>query len=280
MQALAERLDAALAGASVVRVDPLGFAGLKTVEPAPDALVGARLERVTRRGKYLVFDLEPRARLVVHLSQAGRLDLEMPPKTTRQRTAVVRFGFAPSGREPIADRAVLVREHGRERKAGWWVLAADDDGPLAKLGPEPGDDAFAERLGNADDTRQLHTILRDQRFVAGVGRGYADDALNLAGLSPFASLRSLGPAARAELLGAVRAVLEQGLELERRRSGGLSEPSLKTAFEVHNRSGQPCPRCGETLLRVSFEAYEVVYCKACQTKGKVLADRRLSRLLR
>lgn len=279
MQALAERLDAALAGDSVASAEPLGFAGLKTVAPTAE-LVGRRLERVTRRGKYLVFELEGGRRVLVHLSQAGRLDLERPPKSTRPRGAVVRLAFAPPGAGPIADRAVLVREHGKERKAGWWVLAPGEDGPLARLGPEPDDPAFERLILEGSDSRQLHTMLRDQRTVAGIGRGYADDALCLARLSPFASLGRLDRVARERLLEAVRATLGRGLELERRRSGGLSEPKLSSGFAVHNRVGEPCPNCGEPLLRVSFEAHEVVYCKACQTKGKALADRRLSRLLR
>jgi formamidopyrimidine-DNA glycosylase len=131
-----------------------------------------------------------------------------------------------------------------------------------------------------DSTRQLHTILRDQRTVSGVGRGYADDALNAAGLSPFASLRSLNDEQRKALIQSVRAMLDRGLELERQREGGLSDAKLGTQFLVHNRAGQPCPVCGENLLRVSFESHEVDYCKRCQTNGKVLADRRLSRLLR
>jgi formamidopyrimidine-DNA glycosylase len=155
-----------------------------------------------------------------------------------------------------------------------------NDGPLAALGPEPDDPAFAEVIMNGDSNRHIHTVLRDQRTLAGVGRGYADDALNLAGLSPFASLRSLTTEQRSRLVDAVRSVLDDALTQERSRTGGLSEPKLGLRFAVHNRVGKPCPRCGEPLLRVSFESHEIVYCKHCQTKGRVLADRRLSRLLR
>jgi formamidopyrimidine-DNA glycosylase len=132
----------------------------------------------------------------------------------------------------------------------------------------------------SDETRHLHTLLRDQRFVAGVGRGYADDALNRAGLSPFSPLKSLSTEDRRRLVDGVRSVMAQGLESERKRSGGLSEPKLGSAFSVHNRAGQPCPACGETLLRVSYDSHEVVYCARCQTNGRRLADRRLSRLLK
>ena len=273
MQALAERLDATVGGALIVEVEMLGFSGLKTVIPPGQGLEGEQVEAVGHRGKYLVFALSSDRRLLVHLSQAGRLDIETPPKHTKPRGVVVRFVFDN-------DTALLVREHGHERKAGWWVLAAGDDGPLASLGPEPADEAFEALLLTSQDSRHLHTLLRDQRFVSGVGRGYADDALNLAGLSPFSPLRSLGESERGRLVDAVRSVISEGLDSERRREGGLSEPKLGTVFAVHNKAGQPCPACGEVLLRVSYESHEVVYCPRCQTKGRALADRRLSRLLK
>lgn len=273
IQALSERLDGALAGAVLERIVQLGFTGLKTVRPGPDDLIGRTLESVSRRGKYVVVHFDGGLRVLIHLSQGGRLDLEDPPKSTKPRGSVVRFVF---DRPP----AVLVREHGTQRKAGWWVLGPGDDGPLAALGPDPFSDEFAELVSTGDSTRQLNSMLRDQRVVAGIGRGWADDALHRAGLSPFASLRSLDEAKRERLLEAVRSVLSEALEGERRRTGGLSEAKLGDRFAVHNRSGQPCPVCGEPLLRVSFESHEIVYCKRCQTAGKVLADRRLSRLLR
>jgi formamidopyrimidine-DNA glycosylase len=273
MQALAERLDAAAAQAVIAQVELLGFSGLKTVVPPGQGLEGERLLGVGRRGKYLVLSLSSGRRVLVHLSQAGRLDIEVPPKHTKPRGAVVRFVLGNG-------TAVLVREHGHERKAGWWVLAAGDEGPLDGLGPEPLDRGFEELLLTSQDTRHLHTLLRDQRFVAGLGRGYADDVLNGAGLSPFSSLSSLSHADRRRLVAEVRSVLADAIASERRRTGGLSEPKLGSAFAVHNRAGQPCPVCGEPLLRVSYESHEVVYCKRCQTKGRVLADRRLSRLLK
>jgi len=273
MQALAERLDAAMAGATITRIEPLGFTGLKTVQPSPDELVGSHVTGVGRRGKYLVLSLEHGVRILVHLSQAGRLDLETPARRTRPKGSVFRMSFDNGS-------AILVREHGTQRKAGWWVLGAGDDGPLAVLGPEPDDPAFAEFLATDDSTRRIHTVLRDQRSLAGVGRGYADDALNRAGISPFAPLRSLSTEQRARLTGAVRSVLDEALSEERGRTGGLSEPKLGLRFAVHNRVGQPCPRCDEPLLRVSYESHEITYCRHCQTKGRALADRRLSRLLR
>ena len=271
VQALAERLHDALAGARFTAADVLQFSSLKTVTPRATELESRTLERVGRRGKFLVFELGG-PRLLVHLSQAGRVDVEDPPKATRPRGAVVRLRF--EGRP-----SVLVKEFGRERKAGWWVLAECDDGPLARLGPEPDSPAFEELVLRSDDARRVHTILRDQRTVAGIGRGYADDILHRARLSPYASLGSLDAERRRDLLDAVPAVLDEALEVERRRTGGLPT-KIGDRFAVHGRAGEPCPVCGDDLRRISFESHEIAYCPSCQTGGKVLADRRLSRLVR
>ncbi|MGH9189664.1 MAG: DNA-formamidopyrimidine glycosylase family protein, partial [Acidimicrobiales bacterium] len=228
-------------------------------------------EEVGRRGKYLVFEME-KARLLVHLSQGGRVDIEDPPKVTRPKVGVVRLRFA--GRPSL-----LVKEFGTERKAGWWVLAPGDEGPLAVLGPEPFDDEFGELIRDSADTRRVHTILRDQRTVAGIGRGYSDDILHRALLSPYASLASLDAAARRVLVEATHEVLTQGVEAERRRTGGLPT-KLGEHFTIHKQSGTPCPACETELRRVSYDSHEVTYCPECQTAGKVLADRRLSRLVR
>jgi formamidopyrimidine-DNA glycosylase len=271
VQALAERLTEAVGGSRLGAADLLQFSSLKTVTPRVAELVGRTLERVGRRGKYLMFEFGG-PRILAHLSQGGRVDVEDPPRSTRPRGAVVRFRFdeRPS---------VLVKEFGRERKAGWWILAQGDDGPLAKLGPEPDAAEFERLVLDGDDARRVHTILRDQRTVAGLGRGYTDDVLHRAKLSPYATLVSLGPEQRRGLLGSIRSVLDEALAVERRRSGGLPT-KIGDHFTVHGRAGEPCPACGDDLRRVSYESHEVVYCPTCQTGGKVLADRRLSRLLR
>jgi formamidopyrimidine-DNA glycosylase len=272
VRALGERLDAELAGLRIVDVAVLGFSGLKTVAPTPHGFVGSTLRGVTSRGKYLVLDAGDVGRAVLHLGNSGRVDLERPPKLTRPRGALVRLTFDGV--------AVLVREHGRERRAGLWVLAPDDEGPMATLGPEPYDDGFRELILHGHDRRHLHTMLRDQHAVAGIGRGFADDLLHRAGLSPFATLAKLDREGRQRLYDATLAVLHEALDDERRRTGGLSEASLGDRFSIHRHVGEPCPTCGRRLERVSFESYEIAYCPDCQTKGKVLADRRLSRLLR
>jgi formamidopyrimidine-DNA glycosylase len=272
MQALSERLDEVVGGAVLRAFQPLQFSALKTFDPPPDALVGRMLEGVGRRGKYLVWEFGDDLRMLVHLSQAGRVDVEQPAKTTKPKFGVLRLRFddAPS---------ILIKEFGTERKAGWWVLGPGDDGPLESLGPEAKSDEFAEWVRTSDDRRRVHTILRDQHTVAGMGRGYTDDAIHHAKLSPYASLASLSADERERLLTSIHVVLDEGLADERKRTGGLPN-KVGDHWVVHNRNGEPCPVCGTTLQRVSYESHEVTYCPTCQTGGKVLADRRLSRLLK
>ncbi|MDQ3620708.1 MAG: Fpg/Nei family DNA glycosylase [Actinomycetota bacterium] len=271
MQALAERVEAEFGGAAIKRATPIQFSSLKTFDPPPESLAGRTLESVGRRGKYLVLDLGG-PRLLIHLSQGGRVDLERPPKAGRPKNGVVRVVFDDGA-------ALFVKEFGTERKAGWWILAEHDDGPLVKLGPEPFSAEYEALVTEGDDGRRVHTLLRDQRTVAGIGRGFSDDILHRARLSPYASLSSLDEDARRSLVEATHTVLTEALEKERARTGGLPS-KLKGRFVVHGHSGEPCPRCGATLKRVSYESHEVVYCPDCQTGGKILADRRLSRLVR
>lgn len=271
LQALAERLDDALGRTTLRSLDVLQFSALKTVAPSPFDLAGQELVSVGRRGKYLTFDLGA-ARVVIHLSQAGRVDIEDPPKKTRPKGAVVRLTFesAPS---------VLIKEYGTERKAAFWIVEPGAEGPLENLGPEPDSAEFEAVVLAGNDKRQLHTFLRDQRIVAGIGRGFADDILHAARLSPFGALAKLDEAERRRLYESILTVLADATERERSRSGGLPA-KMGDRFTIHNRHGRPCPRCGDTMKRVSFNTREITYCPTCQTSGKVLADRRMSRLLR
>jgi formamidopyrimidine-DNA glycosylase len=271
MQALAERLDEMLAGATFVSAIPLQFSALKTATPAPEELYGREVARIGRRGKYLVMDFGG-PRMLVHLSQGGRVEIEDKLKMNRPKGGVVRLRFED---RPI----VFIREYGTQRKAGWWILAEGDDGPLVKLGPEPDDPAFRDLILNGTDNRRMHTILRDQRTVSGMGRGYTDDILHSARLSPYVSLSKLSRPERERLLASIDEILAGALQKERKRTGGLPT-KMQGRFTVHGHHEEPCPRCGAPLQRVSFEGYEIVYCPECQTGGKILADRRLSRLIR
>lgn len=272
IQALAERLERAVGGSTLEGFDLLQFSSLKTVTPRPFELIGRLLEGVGRRGKYLLLGFEGGERMLIHLSQGGRLDVEAPPKSTKPRGSVARLRFR-------GKPSVLVKEFGKERKAGVWSLAAGDEGPLAALGPEALSEEATTFFRESTDARRVHTILRDQRTVAGVGRGYSDDALHHAKLSPYAVLGKLDGGERDRLVEALRVILTDALEVERRRSGGLPT-KLGDHFTVHGRWGESCPRCGADLRRVSYESHEVTYCPDCQTGGKILADRRLSRLIR
>jgi len=282
MQALSERLNALLAGTTLLRVDLLGFSSLKTYAPTPDATLRHRLVSVYRRAKYLVWEFDDGIRFVLHLSQAGRLDVEQPPKLNRPRGSAVRFVFGRGdARVEGESLGVLVREYGTHRKASWWVLAPDEDGPMTGLGPEPGSEEFAELFRTSISKRRLTTDLRDQHVMSGIGRGWGDDILHRAHLSPFTSFSSLRPEQRESLLNAAISVLDEALELERTREGGLSEAKLGGRFNVHGRAEELCPsQCGDTLRRVSFESYDMTYCPSCQTGGRQLKDRRLSRLLK
>ena len=267
VHALSERIDELVRGARFDRADILQFSSLKTYAPRPAELRGATIASVGSRGKYLVFAFEDERRLLVHFSQGGRVDVEAPPKSTKPRGSVVRLRFEERP-------SFLVKEFGTQRKSGWWILAAGDDGPLAKLGPEALSPEAEALLLSSTDTRRVHTILRDQRTIAGMGRGYTDDVLHDA-----SQLGKLDADLRATLVASIHRVLVDALEVERRRSGGLPT-KLGDHFTVHGRSGEPCPRCAADLRRVSYEDHEVTYCPTCQTGGKILADRRLSRLLR
>lgn len=271
MQALAERLEGYVGGASFAGATILQFSALKTFAPSLEELTGRTVTDVGRRGKYLVFELEG-PRLLIHLSQGGRVDVEDPPKKTRPKGAVARLAFE--------DRpSVLIKEYGTQRKAGLWTLATGDDGPLERLGPEPFSADFDELIMTSRDTRRVHTVLRDQRTIAGIGRGYSDDILHRAELSPYVSIVKLDDDARHRLIDATHAVLEEALVKERARTGGLPT-KLDDRFTVHGRAGSPCPVCGTRLERVSYDDYEVAYCPKCQTGGKILADRRMSRLIK
>ena len=272
VRALSERIHEIVQGARFDRADILQFSSLKTYAPRPEELRGATVGSVGSRGKYLIFAFEDERRLLVHLSQGGRIDVEAPPKSTKPRGSVVRLRFEERP-------SLLVKEFGTQRKSGWWILAAGDDGPLAKLGPEALSPEADELVMSSTDTRRVHTILRDQRTIAGMGRGYTDDVLHDAKLLPTSQLVKLDADQRATLVTSIHRILGDAVEAERRRSGGLPT-KLGDHFTVHGRSGEPCPRCGADLRRVSYEDYEVTYCPTCQTGGKILADRRLSRLLR
>ncbi|MPZ86799.1 MAG: Fpg/Nei family DNA glycosylase, partial [Nitriliruptorales bacterium] len=263
VQAHAERLTAALRGAELQRFEPLSFAVLKTVNPPPDKAVGIPLDEVRRRGKHLLLRFGE-LRFVVHLMQGGRLRPD-GNQARRPRGGAARWWFADG-------RALLLTEAGTERKVGVWVIAGDPRGvaPLDELGPEADQIEPAAMAALFDGhPMRLHTFLRDQRILAGIGRRLANEVCWTARLSPFAPTRNLGEERAAQAVDAIRAAVTEGLEDERRRND--MSASKERAGAVHHRTGEPCPRCGDAIRAVEYRDYTVNYCPACQTGGKILA---------
>ena len=277
VQAHAERLTAAYAGTPVKAFTALSFTALKTFDPRPESAHGRRLEAVTRRGKHLLLafpsDADEPLTFVVHLMQGGRLKPD-PKQSRKPRNGVARWTFDNGD-------ALLLTEAGTEHRAGVWVVAGDPltQAPLDHLGPEADavdDWQMAELL--AAHSMRLHTFLRDQRIIAGIGRMLANEVCHRAKLSPFASTKKLGDADAAGIVVAIRAAVADGLAFEREREDMSSSKERPGA--VHNRTGEPCPACGDLVREVAYRDYTVHYCATCQTGGKVLADNTTSKFLK
>ena len=272
LQAHAERLTEAFAGAELERFVPLSFTGLKTVSPGPESVYGHPLEAVTRRGKHLLLGFAP-ATFVVHLMQGGRLRVD-EKQAARPRGGQARWRFADG-------RALLLTEAGTEHRAGTWVLAGDLEAqePLADLGPEA-DTVDRVTLGQLLDEHpmRLHSWLRDQRILAGIGRRLANEICHRAQLSPFAATGKLDDAAVERLHEAIGACIAESLTVERKRSDMSS--SAERPGAVHHRTGEACPVCGDTVRAVEYRSYTVNYCPTCQTGGRILADNTTSRFLK
>src|SRR5687767_12821574 len=271
----ARRIGAAVRGAVVESTLAPGINALKTFDPPLHALDGRALEGVRRIGKHLVVDVAGDLHVLVHLMNAGRLQLYDKRAGLRDRTSrlLVRL---EDGRE------LRLREFGT-RQAAWVKLldggAVDDDDALAKLGPEawPDPPPFEEVL---TEPRPLHSLLRDQRAIAGIGRSWVDEILHTARLSPFKRADDLSGEEAADLRGATIERLGGAIDHYERTVELPIPDKLPMPLTVHRRAGEACPRCGSRLEAVPYEDYVRCYCPACQTDGRVLKDRRLSRLLK
>ena len=273
VQAHAERLTTEYGGAVLARFTPIAFHALKTVVPAPDDSVGQPLRGVGRRAKYLLLDFGADT-FVVHLMQGGRLKPD-PKQTARPRGGLARWIFDD-------ERALLLTEHGTERRAGVWVSATDgllERPPLDDLGPEA-PDVTPEELAKRFAARgvRLHTFLRDQGAIAGLGRRLANEVCHRAKLSPFVSTKKLGLDDATRVVAAIHDAVDEGLAYERTRPDMSS--SADRPGSVHHRKGEPCPVCGDTVREVTYAKYQVNYCPTCQTGGKVLADNTTSKFLK
>ena len=270
------RLAAALAGAEVESALAPGVVALKTYDPPLQALTGTPLTGVSRRGKMLVVEAGELA-LLVHLMSAGRLQLYDKRASARDRSARLLVRLA-DGRE------LRLREFGTRQRAWVKLLAAGevgDDEYVATLGPDalpaPASEVFAELI---DQPRHLHPLLRDQRTIAGIGRSWVDEILWRAELSPFRKGAELEPEEVERLRAACDEALGAALEHYEQVIGETVPDKMPMPLEVHRRQGEPCPRCGTKLEAIHFRDYVMSYCPAEQTGGRVLKDRRLSRLLK
>jgi formamidopyrimidine-DNA glycosylase len=269
IEALRRELDEPVRAFAIAKAGPAHVATLKTYDPPLSALEGRRFAGAERRAKNVLLPTDDGELVLhVHLMSAGRLRYlrhgEKQPKT-------------PAFRLAFEDGASLVlTEAGAKKRAkvGLYTPEAIEE-ELAHIGPE----AYGlepERLAEilASDSRRLHAFLRDQRLIAGIGRAWANEILNHAQLSPYALTTELSEDEVKRLSEAIDSELARGLELRER---GAAD---KKVYRVHNRLGEPCPRCGTPLARVDFDEHTIYYCPTCQTEGRILKDRRLSRLLR
>jgi formamidopyrimidine-DNA glycosylase len=269
VEAWVRELDPLVSRAPIERAGPAHIATLKTADPPLSELDGRRLEGARRRGKNLLFPTEDGELVLrIHLMSAGRLRY-LEPGAKGPKTPMFRLRFAGGGE-------LVLTEGGRKKRAGVWLATpecVEDD--LAHLGPDALDldpATLGEILGR--ERRQLHPLLRDQRAIAGIGRAHANEILLRARLSPFKASTDLDPDEVDRLATAIREDLERALELRERGKGD------RDIYRIHSRLGEPCPQCGTPVARVDFEEHTIYYCPTCQTQGKLLKDRRLSRLLR
>ena len=272
----ARRLHAALEGTEIESVLAQGMVTMKTFDPPVDALAGRTITRVGRAGKMLIVEAGDLA-LLIHLMSAGRLQLWDKRASLRDRASRLLVRTA-DGRE------LRLREFGTQQRAWAKLLPTGElekDEAVAKLGPDawpaPPLDVFAERLSQP---RHLHSLLRDQRAIAGIGRSWVDEILWEVELSAFKGAQDLDDAEVARLRIACEEVLGRALDHYEQVIGDTIPDKMPMPLKVHRHTGEPCPRCWTTLEAVHFRDYVTTYCPAEQTGGRVLKDRRLSKLLK
>lgn len=282
VEALALDLAGRLRDRAIVRVDIAAFSALKTYDPPVSALSGALIDGVTRHGKFLDIDASG-THLVLHLARAGWV---------RWREEVPEVPAKPNTKSPLAARIVLdngsgldITEAGTRKSLALYVVRDPAQVPgIARLGPDPLDEAFTiealKKILDESGRAQMKGVLRSQGNIAGIGNAYSDELLHAARMSPFKPANSLSDTELKTLYDALRRVLSEAV----RRSAGLPASELKgekkSHLAVHGRAGEKCPVCGDTVREVSFADSSLQYCPTCQTGGKPLADRRLSRLLK
>ena len=275
VEVIARLLSRAVAGSDVESALVTGVSTLKTFDPPLSTLAGRRIASVRRRGKHLIVDFDDGLCLLIHLMSAGRLQLFDKPGSPRDKTSRL-FVRLSDGRE------LRLREFGTRQSCWAKLLRADAllaDEALATLGPDAWPDP--PPLGRLlAFPRPLNSLLRDQKVIAGIGRSWADEILHLAMLSPFKRGADLTEEEAVSLRGATLEVLGGAIEHYERVLKLPIPDKLPMPLKVHHHIGLPCPRCGSALQGVHFEDHDICYCPRCQTSGRPLKDRRLSRLLK
>ncbi|MFE7767421.1 Fpg/Nei family DNA glycosylase [Streptomyces sp. NPDC057438] len=283
VEALRDFLVGSLVGHEVVRVLPVAISVLKTYDPPVTAFEGREITDVRRYGKFLGIEADGgELHLVTHLARAGWLQWKdrLPDGPPR-----------PGGRSPLALRVALetgegfdLTEAGTQKRLAVYVVRDPAQVPgIARLGPDPLADEFdVTRFAGllAGERRQIKGALRDQSLIAGIGNAYSDEILHAARMSPFRLTSSLKPEETRHLHEALRTTLTEAVERSRGLAAGRLKAEKRSGLRVHGRTGEPCPVCGDTVREVSFSDSSLQYCPTCQTGGRPLADRRLSRLLK
>ncbi len=276
LQALVEALDPLVTRAPVRDVPVAHFAVVKTATPPLDWLAGHSFTGAVRRGKHLLFPTDDDLILTIHLMTAGKLNYA-EPGSKRPPGPVLAVRFEDEGELVVSER--VTRKSVRVRLLS--SVAFEED--FSRYGPEPLEASFdgaALELALARGG-QLHTLLRDQHALVGIGRAYANEILHAAQLAPFAPADRLSPEERGRLLEAIRSTLADGIERFRPRGPHMvAKKHNPEVYDIHGHAGEACPRCGSTMKNVDFADHQVVYCPSCQTGGQVYADRRRSRLLK
>ena len=287
VEALVQDLRGRLTGRAITRIDLAAFSALKTFDPPLHSLHGTLVDGVTRHGKFLDIDASG-VHMCIHLARAGWI---------RWREEVPALPARPNSKNPLAARIVIdnpdsdtqsgldITEAGTKKSLAIYVVRDPQEVPgIARLGPDPLADEFTidvlRDILTAEGRKQIKGVLRMQSIVAGIGNAYSDEILHAAKMSPYKPANGLGDDEMQTLYDAIRGTLADAVA----RSSGLAASELKSEkksnLAVHGRAGQSCPVCGDVVREVSFADSSLQYCATCQTGGKPLADRRMSRLLK
>ena len=282
VEALALDLKGRLLDRAITRIDLAAFSALKTFDPPLHSLHGTLVEDVTRHGKFLDITASG-THLIIHLARAGWV---------RWRDEVPKLPARPNSKNPLAARIVIddeagldVTEAGTKKSLAIYVVRDPQDVPgIARLGPDPLDDAFTIDVLNeilqSEGRKQIKGVLRHQGTIAGIGNAYSDELLHAARMSPYKPSNGLDDEELQALYDAIRRVLGAAVERARGLHASELKSEKKTNLAVHGRTGETCPVCGDVVREVSFADSSLQYCATCQTGGKPLADRRMSKLMK